>query len=339
MKPDPMIDRSVSVLMPIFWRNSSIRNTLLLRRALSSVHDQNYQRQYEILIIDDGSPTPVESLVNHIGSHIFDSCRFIRSSRNNGIAHALNYGLSIARFPLIARLDADDCWRASKIELQLSAFEADPDLSICATGMNLVDEYSNIIEPHVRAGQWPNILHFAAHIGCPFPHGSVLARTDVFRLVGGYSHDTALNHCEDYALWGTWLRFFKPTMIEQLLFDYMLSASSVSGRHRQQQIAASDRVAMDLKRTMDPATLPATLEAFRLEMGCSLLDAGRLAYVMWRYSPCVQLPQGAVQPLKALLPDRTIAICDRDRGSCPWHLVGIPLEPGRRFDVAVRAYH
>ena len=203
----------ISVIVPGYWDTVGADRIVLLRRALDSIHDQTYPGGYEILLVDDGSAVPLEELRSTIGRSRLEHCRVLRCHRNNGISHALNLGLASARYPFIARLDADDWWLPGKIEAQMRAFDGDADLSVCATGMSVFFEREGRNEDHIRSRRWGDIVAFAADVGCPFPHGSILARTDVFRLVGGYSQDTRFDHCEDYALWGVWLRFFKPTQV------------------------------------------------------------------------------------------------------------------------------
>jgi glycosyltransferase involved in cell wall biosynthesis len=296
----------VTVLLPVFFRETSSQGILMLRRALESVRDQRFPSDYEIVIVDDGSPTPVVSHTDALGIAA-KGVRWLRSFRNTGLVHALNTGLAAARFPLIARIDADDRWCAGKIEKQLRLFSEDPDLTITATGMTRVTPEEDEIDQHVRPGDWGGILRFFVDVGCPFPHGSVIARTDTFRLLGGYPHDPAFSHCEDYALWGTWLRFFKPAMIEEALYNYTVSPGSLSGIHDVQQRKASG-VVNAVFRDLDLAdTLPAAMTELADKLRVSLIDAGKLCFFLWRFRIPVRLPAEALAPLQAVLPDRLVA--------------------------------
>ena len=119
---------------------------------------------HEILIIDDGSPTPIETAAALIGSDdiLTERFEFIRVSRNNGLVNALNIGLVESCFPFIARINADDRWLPTKIEKQFLLFDTDPDLSITATGMHLVTLAGESFETHIRPGDWnenPPLFH------------------------------------------------------------------------------------------------------------------------------------------------------------------------------------
>ena len=227
MKPYSSNELGVSVLLPVFLRQAAARDIFWLRRALESVHDQAYPGKVEVLIVDDGSAMPVEGFAAELGA-AGSRVRWIRHHRNRGLVHALNSGLRHASHPLIARMDADDEWLPGKIVKQLKLFADDPDLTIAGTGMERVTPSGEAVDQHVRPADWKLLLRFMFDVGCPFPHGSVVARTAIYRLLGGYPHDAALAHCEDFALWGTWLRFFKPAMLEEVFYRYTMGEGSVS---------------------------------------------------------------------------------------------------------------
>lgn len=323
----------ISVLLPVFFRDVSAEDVALLRRAIDSVHAQGHDGPVEILVVDDGSPTPVESLACEIGEAA-RGVRWLRLARNGGIVGALNAGIAAASHGLIARLDADDRWLPGKLAAQMALFRSDPDLTITATGMVRVRPDGSEIETHVRPGDWPSILRFFVDVGCPFPHGSVVARREVYRLLGGYPHDAALRHWEDYALWGTWLRFFKPAMVEQALYEYRVSDQSVSSAHAEQQSLASQVVRrrfadLDLGRTL-PSALPALADA----LAAPLDAAGQVAYAMWHHGQALALPEAALASLRTVLPDRLV---DRVEAATPWH-AALGLPPAGSADlVAVAA--
>jgi len=305
-EPGTGIGMGTSVLLPVFMRGASVTEVALLDRAIASVLEQDYPGPLEILVIDDGSPMPVADLVRSGHLPHRPEIRWERNERNSGLVHTLNRGLALASHPYIARMDGDDRWCPGKIARQFERLHADPDLTIVATGMTIVDAEGRTLDTHLRKDGWGEIMRFSLEVGCPFPHGSVVARRDVYRLLGGYPHDPAFSHCEDYTLWSLWLRFFKPAMVEELLFDYTASSGSVSGLHSAQQRRASGAVNLRLRRQNLQGTLPADMERLATLLGLSVFEAGVACYRLWRYRPMARLPAAALPVLRRILVDRDL---------------------------------
>lgn len=312
-----MSDLSISVILPVYLRIPDATQIQLLKRALESILDQRMSVDYEILVIDDGSPTPIFDFASALGAAA-NHVNPIRVATNRGLVNALNTGIVAARNFLVARLDADDVWLPTKIEKQLALFERDPDLTITATGMSMVDTAGNAIAEHIRPGDWNGILNFFVEVGCPFPHGSVLARRDIYRLLGGYSHSAGLSHCEDFALWGTWLRFFKPAMIEESLYGYTVSDTSVSAIHQEQQRNASHFVQRSFAKGNLVHRLPKALDSLAKCLGISMIEAGKLAYLIWNFKPDVTLPRAALDALNVILFDRAFSTVSASGSDLHW---------------------
>ena len=121
----------------------------------------------------------------------------------------------------------------------------------------------------------------------------------------------------------TWLRFFKPAMVEAVLYEYRVSGTPLSALHAAQQQAASQIVRrrfadLDLAEVL-PWALPELAEA----LGAPLHAAGRLAYALWQHpGAAFSLPETALKPLAAMLPDRTLEPVGT---AAPWWLaLGLP---------------
>ncbi|SDE90725.1 glycosyltransferase family 2 protein [Rhodospira trueperi] len=102
----------ISVIIPTFGR----RNTLSL--AVQSVLDQEIKEplDFEIIIVDDASPHPVEAPSSD------DRIKVLRLEKNLGAAGARNAGILASRGDYIAFLDSDDIWLPNKLQRQISDF-------------------------------------------------------------------------------------------------------------------------------------------------------------------------------------------------------------------------
>jgi hypothetical protein len=173
--------------------------------------------------------------------------------------------------------------------------------------MWFVPEWGDLPAPGMRwRGGWSDALRFCEHRGSPFPGASILARRDVYRLLGGYPDGRRTMHAEDYALWSLWLRFFRPAMCEGIHYHYTASPVSITGRHWARQQKASEGIRAALRRLDLADVVPSAMAEVASLLGLSELQAGVLAWRLWRERPVFSCPPAAIGALRRLLPDRSI---------------------------------
>lgn len=118
-----------SVVIPCFKAQAD------LLQALESIARQTRPVR-EVIIVDDGSPTPMELPAKWTGPPL----HLIRTP-NGGIGAARNVGIRHATGSILAFLDADDSWHPNKVQRQEDAFDADPSAAAsftrCARGPGL----------------------------------------------------------------------------------------------------------------------------------------------------------------------------------------------------------
>jgi glycosyltransferase involved in cell wall biosynthesis len=296
----------ISTLLPVYLRFADEDHFAQLGRAVVSVLSQETVIPLEVIVIDDGSFEALCGLEALKDIFRDSRIRYVRLYRNHGLVYALNVGLNLAQYELIARIDSDDEWRAEKLIKQLALFSSDPDLTIVGTGMRLVYDNPDKCQDHIRPGNWHGILRFIAEVGCPFPHGSILARKSIFRVMGGYSHDVKVAHCEDFALWATWLRFFKGAMIEEVLYDYSVSENTVSARYAGQQLKATREVHSKFLALANYEKIPEAMNTVAQCLNKTLLEAGCLCFIAWRFYDFIVAEGELSQALRILLPDRQV---------------------------------
>ena len=90
----------ISVIIPVYNGEKTIIHTL------NSVLKQTYLN-FEVIIVDDCSDTPVESLIQPLTKD--NRIRIFRKERSNANT-ARNYGIRQSKGEYIAMLDADDYW-------------------------------------------------------------------------------------------------------------------------------------------------------------------------------------------------------------------------------------
>jgi glycosyltransferase involved in cell wall biosynthesis len=177
-----------SVIIPCYNRNE------YLVEALKSVRDQTRPVR-EIIVVDDGSTTPVQAPRDWDGPPL----RLVRTE-NRGVSAARNFGVSLATGSFIAFLDSDDAWAPRKIELQEDALSSSPD---CVA----------VFTHRIEKPDWP----VCPPLDYPPPDASdhlfwrclwkenfitlssVMVRRETLLRVGGFNEE--LRYCEDRELW------------------------------------------------------------------------------------------------------------------------------------------
>lgn len=104
----------VSIIMPTFNREGTIIN------AVNSVLNQSY-RNWELIIIDDGSTDQTEKLITQIND---SRIVYLKNDRNSGVSICRNQGLKIAKGTYISYLDSDNVWDKDFLLLMLHACES-----------------------------------------------------------------------------------------------------------------------------------------------------------------------------------------------------------------------
>jgi glycosyltransferase involved in cell wall biosynthesis len=135
----------ISIVIPNY------NGILFVEEAIDSALIQDYKNK-EVIVIDDGSTDgSVELLRTYEGK-----IRLIETE-NLGAAAARNAGLLAAKGELIAFLDSDDIWMASKLTLQFRKMaEEDADLVYCHG-----QEFGNL--------NGTNVKHLALYSGDCYP--------------------------------------------------------------------------------------------------------------------------------------------------------------------------
>lgn len=187
-----MSDPLVSVVIPAY------NTAKTLPRALDSVFSQTLT-DYEVIVVDDGSVDDVAAATRSYGSRV----QLVRQN-NAGVSSARNNGVRCARGQYLAFLDADDFWHPRKLELQMAAFQARPEIALCWTQgtrwseTDLPRKAFAELEPQQSEPQYVTDfrqIFVAPYLGTP----GVMMRRDIFLRLGGFRED--LHSAEDLDLW------------------------------------------------------------------------------------------------------------------------------------------
>ena len=129
-----MENNKVTIITPVFNSERFIRDTIL------SVSRQTYS-DWEMIMVDDCSTDNSAQLIHELTK---DDARFqyYKLETNSGAAAARNFALEKSAGRFVAYIDADDLWRADKLEKQVQ-FMLDNAVSFCCTAYEVIDEDGN----------------------------------------------------------------------------------------------------------------------------------------------------------------------------------------------------
>ena len=85
----------ISVIIPVYNDRDHIT------QCLNSIFNCNFKKQFEVIVVDDGSSDGLEKIVSSF------SCRFISTGRNSGPGAARNLGAEFAKGDILAFVDSD----------------------------------------------------------------------------------------------------------------------------------------------------------------------------------------------------------------------------------------
>ncbi|HEX5703968.1 MAG TPA: glycosyltransferase [Pyrinomonadaceae bacterium] len=122
----------VSILIPVFETPAAY-----LAECWESIRAQTF-REWELVLVDDGSREP-ETIaeIDRIASD--PRVVLLRLDENQGIAPALNLGLSRCRGKLVARMDADDKMLPTRLQRQIDYLRTHSDVTVLGTQMQAID--------------------------------------------------------------------------------------------------------------------------------------------------------------------------------------------------------
>ena len=176
----------VSIIIPTYNRRA------MLLEAIDSVLAQSTQA-FELIVIDDGSTDGTAEQLMRLGKTIR-----IERIDHRGPAAARNYGVAIARAPLIAFLDSDDLWAPNKLERQLAFMRANPACAISQTNEIWIRN-GRRVNPGMRHRKRAGDIFIDSLRTCLISMSATMMRTDLFRSLGGF--DEIMAAAEDYDLW------------------------------------------------------------------------------------------------------------------------------------------
>lgn len=176
--------KMITVLMPTY------NSAEYLSLSIESILKQTYN-YYELLIIDDGSTDESVKIIRQYRDRRIN----LVQKEHTGLSDTLNYGLKIAKYDLIARMDADDISHPKRLEQQLDYMTNNKTVNVLSCwyyifNKNKIQYLIKNPEKHSNVVNGLPLYSYIVHSGCIYKRNTILK-------YGGYEHSSF----EDYALW------------------------------------------------------------------------------------------------------------------------------------------
>lgn len=217
----------VSIIIPVFNQEKYLAETL------NSVVNQTYSN-WECVLVNDGSKDDSVAVINKYVSR--DNRFHFIDSENKGVSNARNSALKQVKGDYILFLDGDDLIHPEKIQLAISNFEKNSDLSIVFNNTNYFqDTIENTLYPMKIDAALLNfndlLLYWNEKIIIPI-HSAIIKKS----LFEGIEFNTNLTAQED---WLVWLRLFQKNP-KVVVLDTVLSYYRKHNTSRTQSFSLKD---------------------------------------------------------------------------------------------------
>lgn len=182
-----------SIIVPYY------KNLDIVRRCLDSVVNQTY-RQFELLLVDDGSNDKIDDIV----ASYHDSRLRVLHKTNAGVASARNYGIKNATNEYICFLDSDDEWLLNHLEVLVEMMHKYLNRDFYITSYkrigNTVFDSSELL-PDTKSSIFcaKNLLKLYYEKGAIIHTNSVCLKKEFVVNLGGFNE--SVNIGEDTDLW------------------------------------------------------------------------------------------------------------------------------------------
>jgi glycosyltransferase involved in cell wall biosynthesis len=184
----------VSVIIPTYNRAN------LLGEAVASVLAQTY-KDYEIIIVDDGSTDNTQEVASHFPPGII---KYVLQ-KNQGVSAARNKGIDLTQGEFLCFLDSDDALLENALEKTVSFLDIHPEIGFCYGQVYKMDENGRLLKlRRLRGARTTRVRESSEQIERLLFRGDIgilaaLTRRSCFEKVGCFN--TSLRVGEDIDMW------------------------------------------------------------------------------------------------------------------------------------------
>lgn len=214
----------ISVILPVYNAKEYIKETL------ESVLTQTFS-DFEVLIMDDGSTDGTSEILKTFAAK--DHRIKLFHQENKGVVSSYISLIEKAESNLLARMDADDFCYPERFAKQYEYLTKHPDTVMVSAFCKIFYE-KNERAPRNTGFTADFMNRWFLSMNPPFIHSMAMFKKDAYQISGGYLKEEY--PAEDYGLWVRIKRHGKIMNLPEILGEYRLKGSGVSGKNFKQQI-------------------------------------------------------------------------------------------------------
>lgn len=178
---------SVTIAIPVY----NAEKYLFL--AISSVLNQSFSA-FELIILDDGSSDKSMEIARSFND---ERIRIISDGKNLGLPARLNQIIELAKFDLIARMDADDIIPLDRIKKQYEYLISQPKKDFVTMGCAYINDF-RVLGVSIPKQSYDLTFREMLNGQHGICHASILARKSWYER---NQYDSNMHRVEDYELW------------------------------------------------------------------------------------------------------------------------------------------
>lgn len=210
-----------TVLLPVYIRDD-LENFII---AIKSIF-KNTVKPSEILIMEDGPVADrMADFLAFLTKKYPNVAHCVANPKNHGLGYTAARGILLAKFEIIARVDADDISTARRFEEQLKRFRDNLQLDIVGSNVAEFNEDYEIQSYRNVPSQASDIYQFSK-MRSPFNHPSVMYRKQSVIDAGNYAD---IQHFEDYDLF---VRMLEQGQIAENIADNLVLMRAPSSMYQ-----------------------------------------------------------------------------------------------------------
>ncbi len=187
-----------SVLMSVYKGDKAD----FIVRALKSISIEQILKPNQIVLVIDGPVS--DEILNSIECFKTKTAEdidltVIQKEKNEGLAAALNTGLTACKYELVARMDSDDISLPNRFALQMNYLKNNPEVVVLGGNILEFEEDENvIIDRRVVPSEHSEIIEMLK-TRTAVNHVTAMYRKSIITSLGGYCEN--FGKLEDYKLW------------------------------------------------------------------------------------------------------------------------------------------